>query len=158
MVFPTDLSYGPPLNDQGGGWYVTMLYIKQRQRYLFLIVTMFLYRFAVERTDSDIKIWFWPRCSLFVPFDVRKNLNTVNPLTWVCENFILLSSLIVFVNKTYHLLQGFPAAHFPNTDCDMASHFSEENIIINLTLCKPLLFFFWVVVILYRNIEYTLMF
>jgi len=88
VVFPTNQSYGPTLNDEGGGW------------------------FAIERTDTDISVWFWSRYSLFVPFEVKEGSNTVDPLTW-----------------------GFPAAHFPNTFCDLASHFSEENIIINLTLC-----------------------
>jgi len=88
VSFPTNQSYGPPLNDEGGGW------------------------FAVERTDSNINIWFWSRCSLFVPYEVKEGLSSVNPLTW-----------------------GLPTANFPNTLCNMTSHFSEENIIINLTLC-----------------------
>jgi len=86
--FPTKQSYGPALNNAGGGW------------------------FAVERNDSDINIWFWSRSSLFVPHEVKAGSNTVNPLTW-----------------------GFPVANFPNTYCNMTDHFSEENIIINLTLC-----------------------
>ena len=32
-------------------------------------------------------------------------------------------------------LQGTPTAYFPNTDCDIASHFDANNIIINLTFC-----------------------
>ena len=33
-------------------------------------------------------------------------------------------------------------AHFPNTFCNITSHFSEENIIINLSLCKPSFLFY----------------
>ena len=44
-----------------------------------------IFRFAIERTDSHISIWFWSRCSLFVPFEVKEGLKTVDPLTWVCK-------------------------------------------------------------------------
>ena len=95
---------------------------------------LFIFRFAIERTDSHINIWFWSRCSFFVPYEVKEGSSTVNPLTWVCEVYPYLA-LIVF-DKIIIILQGFPAAHFPNTFCNMTDHFSEENIIINLTLCK----------------------
>ena len=88
MVFPSELSYGPPLNDQGGGWYVICVIINNFNECLFLKL---IFRFAVERTDSDIKIWFWPRCSLFVPYEVKEGLNTINPLTWVCGKFYISS-------------------------------------------------------------------
>jgi len=32
-------------------------------------------------------------------------------------------------------LQGTPTAYFPDTNCDFPSHFSDHNIIINLTFC-----------------------
>ena len=132
MLFPTDKSYGPSFNDEGGGWYV-MYIIKQLQKCLQLN-----FRFAVERTDCEINVWFWSRCSLFVPYEVKESTSTVDPLTWVCEFSSI--SMIVFVNTIW---QGFPVAHFPNTFCNMTSHFSEHNIIINLTLCKsPFLSFF----------------
>jgi len=88
VEFPTKQSYGLPFNDDGGGW------------------------LAVERSDSEINIWFWSRHDLFVPFEIKEGSSTVDPLTW-----------------------GFPVANFPNTYCNLADHFSEENIIINLTLC-----------------------
>jgi hypothetical protein len=83
--FPTVQSYGPALNDDGGGWYV--MFNKQPQT----MSSNIFFRFAIERTDSDINIWFWPRWSLFVPFEVVESSNTVNPLTWVCEFNLNLS-------------------------------------------------------------------
>lgn len=128
VSFPTNQSYGLPLNDEGGGWYV--MYNKRFQWCCQSIFT----RFAVERTDSNINVWFWSRCSLFVPYEVKEGLSSVDPLTWVCQLYLYLSLISI---RLYTILQGFPAANFPSTSCNMTSHFSEENIIINLTLCKP---------------------
>jgi len=82
------LSYGPDFNNNGGGWY------------------------AVERTNSFIKVWFWPANGSGIPSDMANGASTVNTSNW-----------------------GTPAAYFPSTDCDLASHFNANNIIINLTLC-----------------------
>ncbi|KAF4564594.1 hypothetical protein EYR36_002531 [Pleurotus pulmonarius] len=68
--------------------------------------------FTVERTNSFIKVWFWGRNAGNVPSDVRNGASSVNTDAW-----------------------GTPAAFFPNTQCDIASHFNEHNIIINLTFC-----------------------
>ncbi|KAH9475564.1 putative glycosidase C21B10.07 [Psilocybe cubensis] len=85
----TPNSYGPPFNANGGGWY------------------------AIERSDSFIKIFFWPRNDDSVPREVSTGARRVNPDGW-----------------------GTPAAFFPSTSsCDLAEHFEENNIIINLTLC-----------------------
>lgn len=81
-------SYGPAFNSNSGGWY------------------------AVERTNSAIKVWFWPRNSGSVPSDVRNGGNSVNTGNW-----------------------GTPSALFPSTSCDISSHFGPHNIIINLTFC-----------------------
>ncbi|KAJ8516684.1 hypothetical protein ONZ45_g6042 [Pleurotus djamor] len=81
-------NYGPGFNNNGGGWY------------------------AVERTSTFIKVWFWPRNAGNVPADVRSGGTTVNTGSW-----------------------GTPSAFFPNTQCDFASHFKAHNIIINLTFC-----------------------
>ncbi|KDQ52661.1 glycoside hydrolase family 16 protein [Jaapia argillacea MUCL 33604] len=86
---PTTNSYGPTFNANGGGWY------------------------AMERTTTYIKVWFWPRNSASVPSDVKTSGSaSVNTGNW-----------------------GTPTAYFPNTDCNLASHFGANNIIINLTLC-----------------------
>jgi len=81
-------SYGPSFNSNGGGWY------------------------AVERTNTQIRAWFWPRNSGSVPAEVKNGGSTVNPNNW-----------------------GTPSALFPNSQCDLASHFNANNIIINLTFC-----------------------
>jgi len=88
VKMPTPNSYGPTFNSNGGGW------------------------FAVERTNSFIKVWFWPRNGASIPSDVRSGTSTVNTGNW-----------------------GTPTAFFPNTQCDLTSHFQENNIIINLTFC-----------------------
>lgn len=35
-----------------------------------------------------------------------------------------------------HPSQGTPSANFPDTNCDLTSHFVDNNILINLTLCR----------------------
>ena len=65
----------------------------------------------MERTNSAISVWFWER-SAPVPHDVFAHGPTVDTSHW-----------------------GQPTAIFPNTDCDIASHFDANNIIINLTFC-----------------------
>jgi len=68
--------------------------------------------FALERTNTSINVWFWSRSCLSVPLEIKQGSRTVSPLNW-----------------------GLPTANFPNTYCNFSSHFSEQNIIINLTLC-----------------------
>ncbi|KAF8609501.1 putative laminarinase [Ceratobasidium sp. AG-I] len=81
-------SYGPAFNANGGGWY------------------------AMERTNTYIKVWFWPRGSRTVPAQVKSCGAVVDTRTW-----------------------GTPFASFVNNSCDIDSHFGPENIIINLTFC-----------------------
>ncbi|TCD67725.1 hypothetical protein EIP91_012025 [Steccherinum ochraceum] len=81
-------SYGPAFNSAGGGWY------------------------AVERTSSFIKVWFWSKNGGNVPSDVSSGATSINTDNW-----------------------GTPFADFPNTDCNIDQHFGPQNIIINLTFC-----------------------
>ncbi|GJE87869.1 glycoside hydrolase family 16 protein [Phanerochaete sordida] len=85
---PSANSYGPSFNANGGGWY------------------------AMERTNSFVKVWFFPRNAGNVPNDVKAGPATINTDTW-----------------------GEPTALFPNTSCDIGGHFDANNIIINLTFC-----------------------
>ncbi|KAK7024843.1 glycoside hydrolase family 16 protein [Favolaschia claudopus] len=85
---PEATSYGPSFNANGGGWY------------------------AVERTDTFINIWFWPRNAGNVPADVKSGAASVNTDSW-----------------------GTPTANFPNTSCNFPQFFDANNIIINLTFC-----------------------
>ncbi|KAI6041497.1 glycoside hydrolase family 16 protein [Pisolithus marmoratus] len=68
--------------------------------------------YALERTDDYISVWFWDRNNWLTPVDVRLGSPIVDTSLW-----------------------GMPAAYFPNTDCDLASHFGPNNIIIDLTFC-----------------------
>ncbi|KAH7883471.1 glycoside hydrolase family 16 protein [Phlebopus sp. FC_14] len=83
-------SFGPAFNAAGGGWY------------------------AIERTSSFIKIYFWERRSTSVPRDVSNPGSTIDTSNWAC---------------------GEPAAYFPDTDCDFATHLGPHNIMIDLDFC-----------------------
>ena len=66
-------SYGPPFNNNGGGWY------------------------AMERNNDFIKMWFWPRNGN-PPADVRNGASSVNTDNWVCKvPSIVLSSLLTLL-------------------------------------------------------------
>ncbi|KAF8551537.1 glycoside hydrolase family 16 protein [Imleria badia] len=83
-------SFGPTFNSAGGGWY------------------------AIERTPSFIKVFFWPRWEFIdVPNDVKSPGSTIDTDNW-----------------------GIPAAYFPSSaTCDFATHLSSFNIEINLDFC-----------------------
>ncbi|KAG8706067.1 hypothetical protein FRC11_008536 [Ceratobasidium sp. 423] len=85
---PLANSYGPAFNTNGGGWY------------------------AMERTSTYIKVWFWPRNSATVPSQVKNGASSIDTSTW-----------------------GTPFAAFVNTSCDINAKFGPNNIIINLTFC-----------------------
>ncbi|KAF8128986.1 glycoside hydrolase family 16 protein [Boletus edulis] len=68
--------------------------------------------YAMERTNNYISIWFWERGDASAPSDATSGAATIDTSNW-----------------------GTPAAYFPNTDCDLATHFDANNIIINLTFC-----------------------
>ncbi|KAJ7111332.1 glycoside hydrolase family 16 protein [Mycena epipterygia] len=69
-------------------------------------------RYAMERTNSAISVWFWSRSDSTVPADVVAGGSTVDTGNW-----------------------GTPSANFPSTTCDIADLFVAHNIIINLTFC-----------------------
>ncbi|KAI0032170.1 2 beta-glucanase [Vararia minispora EC-137] len=71
--------------------------------------------YAMERTTTEVKIWFWPRTASNIPSDVKNGASSINTNGW-----------------------GQPQAFFPNTNCDIGSHFAPSNIIINLTFCGDL--------------------
>jgi hypothetical protein len=64
IAAPTANSYGPKFNNNGGGWY------------------------AIERTNSFLKVWFWPRDGS-PPSEVRNGTDTVNTDNWVCYPSLL---------------------------------------------------------------------
>ncbi|KAG2026384.1 hypothetical protein GB937_001894 [Aspergillus fischeri] len=67
--------------------------------------------YALELRTAGIRAWFFPRGS--IPNDVSDNIP--DPTTW-----------------------GTALADFPNTNCDIASHFSNQSIIANIDLCGQL--------------------
>jgi len=81
-------SFGDPFNQAQGGWYV------------------------MERTPTQINVWFWGRGDSSVPADVAQGNAGVSPSGW-----------------------GTPTATFVSDTCDISSLFGPNNIIINLTLC-----------------------
>ncbi|KAL4076578.1 glycoside hydrolase family 16 protein [Scleroderma yunnanense] len=68
--------------------------------------------YAVERTNEYISVWYWGSFDFTTPLDVQQGFPIVDTSGW-----------------------GTPSAHFPNTNCDIASHFGPNNIIIDLTFC-----------------------
>jgi len=91
VKFSEDDSYGHDFNLIQGGFY------------------------AMERTTTEVKVWFWPRTSTSVPSDVWNGESIIDTDNW-----------------------GEPQAYFPDTDCNFASYFNNNNIIINLTFCGDL--------------------
>jgi len=81
-------SFGPPFNNNGGGTY------------------------AMERTNADIKVWFWGRHDTSIPSGIQSGAATIDTSNW-----------------------GKPFASFPNTQCNIASKFGKHNLIFDLTFC-----------------------
>ena len=87
---PSANSYGPSFNANGGGWY------------------------AMERTDSFIKVWFWPRGAADVPIGVSEGHDDVDPANW-----------------------GTPQAFFPSDTCNIAEHFDAHKCVCLLPYLSP---------------------
>ncbi|KAL2870901.1 glycoside hydrolase family 16 protein [Aspergillus lucknowensis] len=66
--------------------------------------------YALELRDAGIRAWFFTRDS--VPPDISNESHTPDPSTW-----------------------GTALADFPNTSCDVPSHFKNQSIIANIDLC-----------------------
>jgi hypothetical protein len=64
--------------------------------------------FAHLWDSSGIKVWRFPRTAIPADITAKKP----NPSTW-----------------------GTPTALFPSTSCDVASHFSEHQLVINTSIC-----------------------
>jgi hypothetical protein len=64
VLFPQPESYGPAFNGAGGGWY------------------------AIERSPSHIKVWFWTRNDPTVPQQVKFGGEAANPDEWVRLSFL----------------------------------------------------------------------
>ncbi|KAF8749919.1 hydrolase family 16 [Rhizoctonia solani] len=84
---PLANSYGPQFNANGGGWY------------------------AMERTKTYIKVWFWPRNSATVPAQVKNGSGSINTSSWG-------TPFAAFVNSNY--VNNNPSA-FKNAYWDIAA-------------------------------------
>lgn len=69
--------------------------------------------YALELRDAGIRAWMFPRDS--IPNDITNSSSSPDPSTW-----------------------GTALADFPNTDCDIPSHFRNQSIIANIDLCGTL--------------------
>lgn len=69
--------------------------------------------YALELRDDGVRAWFFPRGS--IPSDITDPSQIPNPSTW-----------------------GTALADFPSTECDIASHFRNQSIIVNIDLCGQL--------------------
>ena len=81
---PRSNSYGRSFNHIGGGWCVL-------HNPNFFFPSFMVHRYAMERTPTYIKIWFWPRTSNNVPSDISSGLSTISPEEWVIKILFLLS-------------------------------------------------------------------
>ncbi|EKM78210.1 hypothetical protein AGABI1DRAFT_107459 [Agaricus bisporus var. burnettii JB137-S8] len=70
---------------------------------------------AAERSNDSISVWFWSSGDPNVPKSVSGWESKVDTSTF-----------------------GIPDAFFPNTFCDIPSHFGPQNIVIDCTLCGDL--------------------
>ncbi|KAL7790879.1 family 16 glycoside hydrolase [Trichoderma ceciliae] len=71
---------------------------------------------AMEWRDAGIRVWQFARNA--IPTDITNQ--TPDPSTW-----------------------GEAAADFPNTDCNVGNHFSNNSIILNIDLCGDLVYGVW---------------
>ncbi|THC90884.1 hypothetical protein EYZ11_009664 [Aspergillus tanneri] len=69
--------------------------------------------YVLELRHAGIRAWFFPRDSL--PGDISNSSSSPDPSTW-----------------------GTTLADFPNTDCDISSHFRNQSIVANIDLCGEL--------------------
>jgi hypothetical protein len=67
----------------------------------------------MEYRNEGIRIWLFPRSS--IPDDISGDNAVPDPSTW-----------------------GTALADFPNTNCDIGSHFRNQSIIANIDLCGQL--------------------
>ncbi|PVF98594.1 hypothetical protein CPB86DRAFT_758224 [Serendipita vermifera] len=109
----SEYSYGPKFNSIGGGWY------------------------ALERTRTEIKAWFWPRNDPDVPADVRQSYHHSRGIIQVpvADEAIDMSQIHPDTLTINTLKWGTPDVRFVNDHCDIPAHFKSEKIVINLTFC-----------------------
>lgn len=133
-------NYGPAFNNNGGGWCVRSPFIPPpvlASGHPIATVTTDrrTYRYAMERTSAFIKVWFWQRTDASVPADLAAGAGSIDTDSWVRGLPPPSLSFSAAHVRADLPSQGEPVALFPNTSCDLDTHFGANNIIINLTLC-----------------------
>jgi hypothetical protein len=68
--------------------------------------------YAMEKTNTSINVWFWARNDNTVPSAVATGGRSIDTSTF-----------------------GTPYANFGNSQCDIATTFGPQNIVIDTTLC-----------------------
>ncbi|CBF75173.1 glycoside hydrolase family 16 protein [Aspergillus nidulans FGSC A4] len=68
--------------------------------------------YALELRPAGIRAWFFPRHSVPLDIDISNSSSKPDPSKW-----------------------GTALADFPNTSCDVSSHFKNQSIIANIDLC-----------------------
>ena len=77
VEYPTNNSYGPAFNYGGGGWCIVSDFFR------FSCRLRLLCRYAMERTNEHINVWFWSRSDPFAPDDVTCGAPTIDTSRWV---------------------------------------------------------------------------
>jgi len=67
-----------------------------------------IFRFAVERSSTQIRVFFWPRNSGSVPNEVRNGGTSVNPDNWVCNFNLRFTEDVVIFPLRAHLWPSSP--------------------------------------------------
>lgn len=77
VQFSNPASFGPSFNNNQGGWYVLILSSHKDADSR--------HRYAIERSSSEIRMWFWPRNDGSVPGQVEfsSSHHGVEPDSWV---------------------------------------------------------------------------
>lgn len=84
-------SFGPGFNSIGGGWCVTANYLLTN-----LAAYRIICRYAMERTNDYIKVWFWERGNIFAPFDATHGAWIIDTSLWVTVLAPLLDWMLTY--------------------------------------------------------------
>jgi hypothetical protein len=74
--------------------------------------------YVMQRTSTFIKVWFFARGT--APAEITNGNSQINPANWV-NNIHRRSNYSSLISSS----QGTPFAYFPNTSCNLASHFGK---------------------------------
>ena len=93
-------TYGSGFNANGGGWWEVFPWSAEASSPLIRSK-----RYAVERTNVSIAIFFWPRNAINVPNDVRNGSTIVDTSVWV--RLILFDTKEMSIYIFFGAVQGY---------------------------------------------------